>query len=157
MFIRYKLICFLWSNRLLRTKTDGKGTEKKLYMQVIGWKKCNFSSNYIKLLRADLYLTTTSTRFRDQSTSYRAQRDSSYSPDGLEKSKLILLRLYPPVSMCSAINCHRSAFWEHPKRNRWILSKWDSASQIIRHQFRLISFKPNKIVRTEEARTICIL
>ena len=62
----------------MRTKTDGKGTEKKLYMQVIRWKKCNFSSNYIKLLRADLYLTTTSTRFRDQSTSCRAQRDSSY-------------------------------------------------------------------------------
>ena len=47
-------------------------------MQVIRWKKCNFSSNYIKLLRADLYLTTTSTRFRDQSTSCRAQGDSSY-------------------------------------------------------------------------------
>ena len=38
MFIRYKLICFLWSNRLLRTKTDGKGTEKKLYMQMIAQK-----------------------------------------------------------------------------------------------------------------------
>ena len=63
----------------MQTKTDGKGTEKKLYMQVIRWKKCNFSSNYIKLLRADLYLTTTSTRFRDQSTSCRAQGDSSYS------------------------------------------------------------------------------
>ena len=49
----------------MRTKTDGKGTEKKLYMQVIRWKKCNFSSNYIKLLRANLYLTTTSTRCRN--------------------------------------------------------------------------------------------
>ena len=26
---------FLWLNWLLRTKTDGKGTEKKLYMQMI--------------------------------------------------------------------------------------------------------------------------
>ena len=44
---------FLWLNWLLRTKTDGKGTEKKLYMQMIvqnsAKKSCTYHSSLKKI------------------------------------------------------------------------------------------------------------